>query len=201
MKFKVAIVGDSGVGKSTILSSYKGERFNPCYVQTREREIKNTRVDSGNGFAELQIWDTPGNDLCRTITAAYVREDVRGVVVVFDVTSYDSYLNVQHWVKTVKQYAGHDNVKFVFVGNKSDLKGKRKVTEEHGEELANQHNGAYIDASAKTNKNINMIFKRMAEFILGEAPSTSNGRESEADDSGKYNGGGEGGGSFRCTVL
>ncbi|RMX49132.1 hypothetical protein pdam_00003941 [Pocillopora damicornis] len=153
VKHKIALVGDSGVGKSKILSSYLGERFNPLYVQTRERETKNTVVNVGRRVVELQICnirlhsgqnavdsqiiakDTPGNDHFRTVTAAYVQEDVQGVVVVFDVTNYDSFLNVHHWVKTVEQYARQDNVNFVFVGNKTDMEEKRKVSKEHGEEV------------------------------------------------------------------
>lgn len=190
VKHKIALVGDSGVGKSKILSSYLGERFNPLYVQTRERETKNTVVNFGRRVVELQIWDTPGNDLCRTMTAAYLQEDVQGVVVVFDVTNYDSFLNVHHWVKTVEQYARQDNVNFVFVGNKTDMEEKRKVSIEHGEELAKQKNGAYIDASARMNSNIDLIFQRMTEIILGidEGSNTYNDRKSGAGDSGNYNG-------------
>ncbi|KAJ7394120.1 GTP-binding protein [Desmophyllum pertusum] len=199
---KVVLVGDSGVGKSTILSSYRGERFNPCYVQTQEREIKNAKVQVGKESVDLQIWDTPGNAHCRTITTAYMQGDVKGVIVVFDVTSYDTYLDVQHWVKTVKQYAGNENVKFVFVGNKNDLSVRRKVLLEAGEELAKQHNGAYIDASAKKKDNIDKIFKTMAESILGVANNTyfEAKREPEPDDFSRSDGGG-GGGGFRCTVL
>lgn len=201
VRHKIALVGDSGVGKSTILSTFKGERFNPLYVITRKREIKTAVVNVGNEVAELQIWDTPGSADCRTMTAAYVQEDVQGVVVVFDVTSYDSYMNVQHWVKTVNQFAGQENLKFVFVGNKTDLERQRKVSEDHGQELANQTNGAYIDASAKTNKNIEMIFRRMTEIILGmnEESNMNNERRSGAGDSGDYNGKEREG--FHCTVL
>jgi len=137
---------------------------------------------------------------------------VKGIIVVFDVTSDDSYFNVQHWIKTVKQFAGTENVKFVFVGNKNDMsEWGRKVSQESGEHLARQHNGVYIDASAKTKHNIDQIFKKMAESILNvelDMHSTST-RESEVDDLSQSNGGvgegggneGRGGGGFRCTVL
>ncbi|XP_073238561.1 ras-related protein Rab-13-like isoform X1 [Porites lutea] len=170
---KVVMIGDSGVGKSKILSSYNGERFNPTYMQTRERQIRTSRVQVGRRSVELQIWDTPGNPLCRTITAAYMRENVQGVIIVFDVTKDESYYNVQHWLKTVNQYVAgreHENCKFVFVGNKNDLAEKlgRKVLIESGEQLAKQHSGRYVDTSAKTKENIHKIFQTMAELILGE---------------------------------
>ncbi|XP_027039973.1 ras-like GTP-binding protein RYL1 [Pocillopora damicornis] len=184
VKHKIALVGDSGVGKSKILSSYLGERFNPLYVQTRERETKNTVVNVGRRVVELQIWDTPGNDHFRTVTAAYVQEDVQGVVVVFDVTNYDSFLNVHHWVKTVEQYARQDNVNFVFVGNKTDMEEKRKVSKEHGEEVGK------LTSMTVTHFLPVQIFQRMTEIILGidEGSNTYNDRKSGAGDSGNYNG-------------
>ncbi|KAL9985347.1 hypothetical protein ACROYT_G007738 [Oculina patagonica] len=186
MPHKVVLVGDSGVGKSTILSSYRGERFNPCYVQTRDRDIKNAKVQVGRASVELQIWDTPGDDQCRTMTAAHMREDVQGVIVVFDVTSDDTYYNVQHWVKTIKQYAGNENLKFVFVGNKNDVQEGRKVFVESGEQLARQHNGRYMDASAKKKENIDQIFKAMAESIIGFESDMHNTSIRELD-SGDFN--------------
>ncbi|XP_073238562.1 uncharacterized protein [Porites lutea] len=110
---KVVMIGDSGVGKSKILSSYNGERFNPTYMQTRERQIRTSRVQVGRRSVELQIWDTPGNPLCRTITAAYMRENVQGVIIVFDVTKDESYYNVQHWLKTVNQLAKQHSGRYV----------------------------------------------------------------------------------------
>lgn len=200
---KVVMIGDSGVGKSKILSSYNGERFNPTYMQTRERQIRTSRVQVGRRSVELQIWDTPGNPLCRTITAAYMREDVQGVIIVFDVTKDESYYNVQHWLKTVNQYVAgrdHENCKFVFVGNKNDLADKlgRKVFIESGEQLAKQHSGAYVDTSAKTKENIHKIFQTMAELILGETgeqPNTPYGTNEPGDVNGENQKG------FPCTVL
>lgn len=164
---KVVLVGESGVGKSSILSTYFGEPFSHVYVQTREREIKTTTLNVGRQPLELQIWDTPGNPLCRTITAAYLREEVQGAVCIFDVTRDDTYYNMQHWVATVNTYAGSGNVKFVFVGNKVDQK-ERSVNIESGEQLAKQYNGIYIDVSARQNLNVNEIFQTIAERIDNE---------------------------------
>lgn len=199
---KVVMIGDSGVGKSKILSSYNGERFNPTYMQTRERQIRKSRVQVGRRSVELQIWDTPGNPLCRTITAAYMREDVQGVIIVFDVTKDETYYNVQHWLKTVNQYVAgreHENCKFVFVGNKNDDKLGRKVLIESGEQLAKQHSGVYVDTSAKTKENIHEIFQTMAELILGETgeqPNTSSGTNEPGDVDGERQNK-----PFPCTVL
>lgn len=199
---KVVMIGDSGVGKSKILSSYNGERFNPTYMQTRERQIRKSRVQVGRRSVELQIWDTPGNPLCRTITAAYMREDVQGVIIVFDVTKDETYYNVQHWLKTVNQYAAgreHENCNFVFVGNKNDDKLGRKVQIESGEQLAKQHSGVYVDTSAKTKENIHKIFQTMAELILGETgeqPNTTSGTNENGDVDGEGQNK-----PFPCTVL
>ncbi|KAM7437169.1 GTPase Ypt2 [Porites harrisoni] len=173
-------------------------------MQTRERQIRKSRVQVGRRSVELQIWDTPGNPLCRTITAAYMREDVQGVIIVFDVTKDESYYNVQHWLQTVNQYAAgreHENCKFVFVGNKNDLAEKlgRKVFIESGEQLAKQHSGAYVDTSAKTKENIHKIFQTMAELILGETgeqPNTPDGTNAPGNVDGESQNKG-----FSCTVL
>lgn len=164
---KVVLVGESGVGKSSILSTYFGEPFSHVYVQTKEREIKKTTLNVGRQPLELQIWDTPGNPVCRTITAACLREEVQGAVCIFDVTRDDTYYNMQHWVTIVNTYAGSGNVKFVFVGNKVDQK-ERTVNVESGEQLAKQYNGIYIDVSARQNFNVNAIFQTIAERIDDE---------------------------------
>lgn len=148
--------------------------------------------------------DTPGTPLCRTITAAYMKVDVKGVIIVFDVTKDDTYFNVQHWVRTTKEYVGNGNVKFVFVGNKNDisLTEGRKVVEESGEQLARQNNGIYIDASAKKKTNIDEIFTKMAESLLDDGTNQhnlSNDEHEAGDTSGSFNGGKEGG--FRCIFL
>ncbi|XP_068711875.1 uncharacterized protein [Montipora capricornis] len=200
---KVVLVGDSGVGKSTILSTYTGEPFSPVYFKTRERDIKTATVRVRQQQLELQIWDTPGDPLCRTITAAYMREEVQGAVIVFDVTKDDTYYNVPHWVSVVNQYAGSGNVKFLFVGNKNDQVGVRRVNIESGVQLANQYNGAYIDASARTNENVHEIFQTMAERICREGTEQARNLPMGGDDGQEGNNSVDTSdrGGFRCTVL
>jgi len=137
-----------------------------------------------------------------------MKERIQGVVFVYDVTDDRTYDNVQHWLKTVNEYAGNDlgeckgNIKFVFVGNKADKTLERKVHPESGEQLAKQYNGFYVDASAKTSQNIDQIFQRMAESIFSEDKKQHNSlpREGDQDDnSGSLDK--EKRGFFGCTFL
>ncbi|EDO40409.1 predicted protein [Nematostella vectensis] len=174
---KIAIVGDSGVGKSTIFALLTGERFSSYYVKTKERAIATKLVSLPNGTQEkLQLWDTPGADETRTYTSHSIR-DVKGVILVFDVSNEDTYLNVNNWIEVINTYSNEDSVPIIVIANKIDKVRNRKVKEEQVQQLGIQKGLLFLETSAKSGLNIEQIAPLMAQEL--QKRSTINTLESD----------------------
>lgn len=120
---------------------------------------------------KLQIWDTAGQEKFRTITSSYYR-GAHGIIVVFDVTNKDSFLNVGNWMNEITKYAS-DNVNKLLIGNKTDLAERRVVSFEEAKELADSLGVSYIETSAKTASGVEESFTRMTASIKGKIVSNS----------------------------
>lgn len=113
---------------------------------------------------KLQIWDTAGQERFRTITSAYYR-GADGIIMVYDVTSNDSFEHVNDWLKEVNRYAAEGTVKLL-VGNKSDRTADKIVTEEQAKEFADDLGIAFLETSAKSAKNVEEAFLTMAGELI-----------------------------------
>nr|CAD7393725.1 unnamed protein product [Timema cristinae] len=100
--FKLLIIGDSGVGKSSLLLRFADNTFSGSYITTIGVDFKIRTVDVDGERVKLQIWDTAGQERFRTITSTYYR-GTHGVIVVYDVTSGDSFANVKRWLHEIEQ--------------------------------------------------------------------------------------------------
>ena len=101
--FRLLLVGDSGTGKSSLLLRFTENKFNDQHVATIGVDFKIKTVFVSNRVIKLQIWDTAGLERFRTITNAYYR-NVDGIIIVCDVTNYNSFVNVDKWIKEVNMY-------------------------------------------------------------------------------------------------
>ena len=113
---------------------------------------------------KLQIWDTAGQERFRTITSAYYR-GADGIIMVFDVTSVESFDHVNDWLKEVNRYAADGTVKLL-VGNKCDRTADRVVTEQQAKDFADELGIPYIETSAKSAKNVEEAFLTMAGKLI-----------------------------------
>lgn len=132
--FKFVIVGDSGVGKSNIISRYCKDTFIQDGKATVGVELENKFFKVNNETLNVSIWDTAGQERFKSITNAYYR-GANGVIIVFDLTRKETFENVKNWFTEVKN-TNNTNVQILLIGNKSDLKDLRHVSEENGKELA-----------------------------------------------------------------
>ncbi|XP_048734387.1 ras-related protein Rab-1A-like isoform X2 [Ostrea edulis] len=142
--FKILLIGDSGVGKSSLMLKF-------TKIRTLEIDGKTVR---------LQIWDTAGQERFKTITTAYYR-NANGILVVYDMTDKDTFQNVKKWLEDVDHYSS-EKVYKVLVGNKADLQPKRMVDYPEAKNFADQHNIPLIETSAKTSNNVEQLFVAMA---------------------------------------
>lgn len=160
---KLLLVGDSGVGKSCLLLRFVEDKFNPSFITTIGIDFKIRTIESKGKKIKLQVWDTAGQERFRTITTAYYR-GAMGIVLIYDVTDARTFENVENWFQTVTQHANEDAQIFL-VGNKSDDEENRQVSREQGQQLASKLSIPFLEASAKTNENVESIFYELAGII------------------------------------
>ncbi|CAM9416391.1 unnamed protein product [Lampetra fluviatilis] len=178
---KLLVLGDSGVGKSSLLCQYTEGRFHDKYVTTVGIDFREKRVtytsEGAEGTAKqtkrvhLQLWDTAGQERFRSLTTAFFR-DAMGFLVIFDLTSEQTFLNVRNWLNQLQMHAYCESPDIVLCGNKSDL-SEHNITQKQAKEFAEKHGMPYFETSARTGNNVvpavetllGLIMKRMERCI------------------------------------
>lgn len=155
---KLLLIGDSGVGKSSMMIKFSDDMFSEQSIPTIGVDFKIKTIEFAGKIYKIQIWDTAGQERFRTITSSYYR-GAQGIVIVYDVTNRDTYDNVKIWLTECERY--NNKAKIILVGNKCDLSSKRTVTTEEAEEYAKIMGYKFIETSAKTNKGIDDAFNLM----------------------------------------
>merc|ERR1712022_60157 len=149
--FKLLLIGDSGVGKSCLLLRFADDTYTETYISTIGVDFKIRTVEIDGKVIKLQIWDTAGQERFRTISSTYYR-GAHGIIVVYDVTSLDSFNNVKRWLTEIDKYA-RENVNKLLVGNKSDAAegadSSRQVPMESGKTFAEERDIPFLETSAK----------------------------------------------------
>lgn len=161
--FKLLIIGNSSVGKTSFLFRYADNSYTSAFVSTVGIDFKVKTVFRQNKRVKLQIWDTAGQERYRTITTAYYR-GAMGFILMYDVTNEESFNAVQDWCTQIKTYSW-DNAQVVLVGNKCDREDERVVSAERGKQLAQQMGLEFYEASAKDNLNVKAVFERLVDII------------------------------------
>jgi len=160
---KFLLLGDSGVGKSSLLLRFCDEVFTTSLVSTMGVDFKIKIIPIDGKVMRVQIWDTAGQERFRTLTRAYYR-GCQGLLLVFDVTDERSFNNVRRWIRNIELHAGED-VPILLVGNKSDLSDKRVISTECGKALAEECDLPYFETSAKANKEVKEVFLSLARVV------------------------------------
>ena len=160
---KILLIGDSSVGKTSLLFRYTDNYFSEEMISTIGVEYKEKVITLNNRKIALQIWDTSGQERFRSITQNFYR-GADGVFFVFDVTNKNSFENIKVWLN--EPQVVELNSQKILVGNKIDLKEQRVISKEKMEELGVKINLVSFETSAKTGENVEEIFTKIAELIL-----------------------------------
>ena len=160
--FKLLFVGDSGVGKTSILLRYTDDNFTTSFISTIGIDFKIKTIEINNKIIKLQIWDTTGQERFKTITSAYYR-GAMGIIYVYDITNQQSFNHIETWIKSTKEITD-DNIKLI-IGNKCDLESQRIISPEQGIQLAKEYDTLFYEVSAKENININESIYKISEKI------------------------------------
>ncbi|XP_070171739.1 ras-related protein Rab-37 isoform X4 [Polyergus mexicanus] len=175
---KTILLGDSGVGKTSLLVQFDTGRFQPGnFAATVGIGFTNKVVTVDDTPIKLQIWDTAGQERFRSVTHAYYR-DAHALLLLYDVTNKTSYDNIRAWLSEIREHANEDVV-IMLLGNKSDCGTERIVKREDGERLAQEYKVPFMETSAKTGLNVELAFLAVARELKA--------RKSDNPDETKFN--------------
>jgi len=181
-QFKVVLLGEGCVGKTSLTLRYCEGKFNDKHITTLQASFLNKKLNVGGKRVNLSIWDTAGQERFHALGPIYYR-DSNGAILVYDITDEDSFQKVKNWVKELRKMLGED-ICLCIAGNKIDLEKNRNVSHEDAEEYARSVNAKHINTSAKLNRGIDELFltltKRMLEVSEEQEQKSNNDATSGA---------------------
>ena len=162
---KILLIGDSYVGKTSLLLQYIERECPENHMATIGVEFRDKIIQIDNKKVKLQVWDTSGQERYRSITKNFYR-NADGVMFVCDVTKEKTFDNIKNWLIDSEQNANNSNFKKILVGNKIDLKEERAIDTQQLQNFANKKEMKFYETSAKDGTNVDHIFTELAKLIL-----------------------------------
>ena len=163
LKFKIMILGESMVGKTSFITRYTLDKFGERYLCTIGIDFQVKIVSKNGKEIKLQIWDTAGQERYRNVAKSYFQSS-QGFIVCYDISNKNSFNQVKYWVEQIKSISD-EKTKCILVGTKCDL-SEREVSEEEGSEFAKKLGFKFFETSAKLNINVNEAFDGLLDEIL-----------------------------------
>ena len=178
--FKVVLVGESGVGKTSIISQFIDQNFQEDQQSTTGGAFSTKSVVCDGGkILKFEIWDTAGQERYRSLTTMFYK-DANAAIMVYDVTRKDSFEELQnYWAKQIKE-SSPENIILVIAANKSDLIEYETVDEGEARDFAKEISAIFISTSAKNSEGINNLFEEIAKKYTGSSNITI--KEEEGDE-------------------
>ncbi|KAG6576185.1 ras-related protein rab-21-like [Phytophthora cinnamomi] len=166
-KFKVVLLGEGRVGKTSILLRYIKGEYDERQVSTLQASYLDKRLLVDNRRVALSLWDTAGQERFHALGPIYYR-DADGALLVYDITDAESFRKVRTWVRELRRIVG-DDISICIAGNKSDLHRARKVPEDDARRYAESVGAAHFDTSAKLNRGLEDVFVELTRRMLARA--------------------------------
>jgi len=163
VRIKLVLLGDTQVGKSSIVVRYAKNEFDQYRYPTIGATFLTQKVELQDYIARFQIWDTAGQEKYKSLAPLYYK-GAQAALVVYDITNRESFDNALKWVTELKETEGA-HVVIGLAGNKLDLEGRRKVQKVEAQNLAEKQGFIFQETSAKTGENIQDIFRLIAEKV------------------------------------
>lgn len=173
-RFKVVLLGEGRVGKTSIFYRYIKDNFDDGQASTLEASFLSKRVNINGKTVTLNVWDTAGQERYHSLGPIYYR-DADAACLVYDITDLQSFERVKNWVKELRKIVGK-NIVIYLAGNKVDLEHKRNVNEKEAKDYAKTIGAKHHGTSAKSGKGIEEIFFNMAKQLLEEKAKGGAGR-------------------------
>ena len=180
--YKIAIIGNQHVGKTTILSRYKYETTDDSYAPTVGIDFLTKNVFLEDKTIRLIMWDTAGQERFKSLIPSYLK-NANCVILTYDITDKSSFTALGKWLSDVK-----DNVVegtfIILCGNKIDLNNKRVISKEEGEKFAKENNIAFAETSATTGQGINELFNTILSNFCEVPMENKENKEDDLGDAG-----------------
>jgi len=197
--FKLLTIGDSGVGKTSLLLRFCDDSFSDSFITTVGVDFRFKSIEIDGKLIKLQVWDTAGQERFRTITTAYYK-GAHGIMLVYDITDKKTFTQISTtWLDTVKQNATN-NGEMILIGNKADMNDQRQVSQQEGSHFATANNMPFFECSAKSGYNVDEAFVAIANNLMNRqdllSQSSGGMRAVNISDNGKKNRG-----KCKCELL
>jgi small GTP-binding protein len=190
LSFKIIVIGDSGVGKSCLTNKATKNVFEDSYNATVGFEFFSFNLKLNEKIIKLQIWDTCGQELYRSLITNFYRNSSLAIIV-YAINSKDSFENIEMWLRELRTHSNPD-AKVFLIGNKIDLENERKITREQGENFAKTNKlHLFLESSAKTGFNAKKVFIKAAKVLYDEHLKYKNIEDNANPNSGEQNEGGD----------
>jgi Ras-related protein Rab-2A len=162
--FRYIIIGDTEVGKSSLLLQFTEKQFNFEHDMTIGVEMGSRQVTLGSKKVKLEIWDTAGQESYLSITRSYYR-GADGCLLVFDITNRKSFESLSMWLSEAKQNSNNPNLVILMIGNKADLQDSRQVSSQEAMDFAVANQLTYLEITAKSYDDVERAFTSTAQMI------------------------------------
>jgi Ras-related protein Rab-8A len=162
--FKLITLGNSGVGKTSMILRYCESIFSPTFITSIGVDFKVKNLVQNGKRVKLNIWDTAGQERFRNITMSYIRGS-NGILMVYDISDRKSYLAVNEWMRSISENT-NTKTNIILIANKCDREMERQVTKTEGEMLAKQYKIPFYEVSARKNINIEEALRELVGQCL-----------------------------------
>ncbi|NVM29539.1 MAG: GTP-binding protein [Candidatus Helarchaeota archaeon] len=163
-RFKIVLVGDEAVGKTSLILRYINDSFKENYIPTLGVNFMTKDVNIGQPV-RLITWDIGGQATWKAKLPLYLK-GADGAIIVFDLTRRKTFISIENWISKLQEVTG-SKTPFLVVGNKSDLNDLRKIKEKDAKKfLKHQEYNIYFESSAKTGENVDTFFEKIAKVII-----------------------------------
>ena len=167
LSFKIIIIGDSGVGKSSLTLRATKNQFQDYYNATVGFEFFSQNIKMDDTIIKLQMWDTCGQEIYRSLISSFYKNSSLAMIM-YSIEDEESFRHLDYWIKEIKNNSNPD-IKIILIGNKVDLEDKRTVSKEEEEKFAKENGIEEVyETSAKTGFNAKKIFCRAAQILYKE---------------------------------
>ena len=166
---QLLIIGDSSVGKTSLINRYTNGTFKEEYLATVGLDYSSKDEEFNNETVHIKLWDTAGQERFKSLTQNYLR-NADGILLVYDVTKTESFENLKDWICSIKQNMETKNIflPLIICGNKVDMEESREITKEDAEKFASKNNYKYFETSAKTGEGVDEAIRELVNQILNQ---------------------------------
>jgi small GTP-binding protein len=162
--FKLVLLGDAGVGKTSIMQTYFERTFDENQQTTISIELRKKLLDLDDKKVQIELWDTAGQERFRSVASFYYK-NASGILLVYDITSETSLDIVKFWIQEIKSNAELDCLIYI-VGNKTDLESERKIRKQDVDNLAKQEDLKHFEITAKIPEKIDDVIMAMVDQLI-----------------------------------